>query len=128
MQITAPQNNDVTIGLTVFEADDATPQDCTGLTPVMYVKASQNSDDTRAVTLTLGTGLFWVEQNGGLLSAVLSHVLLPTAASTSGATGSAGGVFPADSGSGTGAGMSFLRSLAPLYDRSAVISLTVSGF
>jgi uncharacterized protein (TIGR03437 family) len=54
--------------------------------------------------------------------------LLPTAASTSGGTGSAGGVFPTDSGSGTGAGMSFLRSLAPLYDRSAVISLTVSGF
>jgi hypothetical protein len=78
-QITVPQNNDVTVGLTVLEEDDATAQDCTGLTPVMYVKASQNSDDTRAVTLTLGTGLFWVEQNGGLLTAVLSHVLLAAA-------------------------------------------------
>ena len=76
MQITVPQNNDVTVGLTVFEADDATPQDCTGLTPVMYVKAGQNSDDSHAVTLTVGAGLFWVEQNGGLLTAVLSHTLL----------------------------------------------------
>ena len=58
MQITVPQNNDVTVGLTVFEADDATPQDCTGLTPVMYVKAGQNSDDSHATMLGLGTGLF----------------------------------------------------------------------
>jgi uncharacterized protein (TIGR03437 family) len=36
--------------------------------------------------------------------------------------------FPTGSGSGTGVGMSFLRSLAPLYDRSAVITLSVSGF
>ena len=50
MQITVPQNNDVTVGLTVFEEDDATPQDCTGLTPVMTIKASQNSDDSHAVT------------------------------------------------------------------------------
>ena len=76
MQITVPQNNDVTVGLTVFEADDATPQDCTGLTPVMTIKASQNSDDSHAATLGIGTGLFWVEQNGGLLTAVLSHTLL----------------------------------------------------
>ena len=78
-QITVPQNNDVTVGLTVFEEDDATPQDCTGLTPVMYVKAGQNSDDSHATTLGLGTGLFWVEQNGGLLTAVPSHVLLDNA-------------------------------------------------
>jgi uncharacterized protein (TIGR03437 family) len=44
----------------------------------------------------------------------------------SGGTGSAG--FPIGSASGTGVGMSFLRSLAPLYDRSSVISLSVSGF
>jgi uncharacterized protein (TIGR03437 family) len=31
-------------------------------------------------------------------------------------------------GSGTGFAQTFLRSLAPLYDRSAVISLSVSGF
>jgi uncharacterized protein (TIGR03437 family) len=36
--------------------------------------------------------------------------------------------FPSDSGSGTGVGQSFLRSLAPLYDRSGVIALSVSGF
>jgi uncharacterized protein (TIGR03437 family) len=53
--------------------------------------------------------------------------LLPSAVSATGGTTS-GPVFPSDSGSGTGTGMSFLRTLAPLYDRSAVISLTVSGF
>jgi uncharacterized protein (TIGR03437 family) len=37
-------------------------------------------------------------------------------------------VFPTGSGSGSGVAMSFLRSLAPLYDRSALISLSVSGF
>jgi uncharacterized protein (TIGR03437 family) len=36
--------------------------------------------------------------------------------------------FPTGSGSGANVGMAFLRSLAPLYDRSAVISLSVSGF
>jgi uncharacterized protein (TIGR03437 family) len=36
--------------------------------------------------------------------------------------------FPTGSGSGASVTMSFLRSLAPLYDRSAVISLSVSGF
>ena len=39
-----------------------------------------------------------------------------------------GSGFPIGSASGTGVGMSFLRSLAPLYDRSSVISLSVSGF
>jgi len=36
--------------------------------------------------------------------------------------------FPIGSGSGAAVNMSFLRSLAPLFDRSAVISLSVSGF
>ena len=48
--------------------------------------------------------------------------LLPSNATSSGV------VFPIGSGSGANVGMSFLRSLAPLYDRSAVISLSVSGF
>ena len=43
-------------------------------------------------------------------------------------SGSTGVTFPIGSGSGANVGMSFLRSLAPLYDRSAVISLSVSGF
>ena len=47
--------------------------------------------------------------------------LLPSTAAT-------GVTFPTGSGSGANVGMSFLRSLAPLYDRSAVISLSVSGF
>ena len=53
--------------------------------------------------------------------------LLASAVSATGGTAS-GPVFPSDSGSGTGTGMSFLRTLAPLYDQSAVIALTVSGF
>jgi uncharacterized protein (TIGR03437 family) len=36
--------------------------------------------------------------------------------------------FPIGSASGANVGMSFLRSLAPLYDRSGIISLSVSGF
>jgi uncharacterized protein (TIGR03437 family) len=36
--------------------------------------------------------------------------------------------FPIGSGSGANVAMNFLRSLAPLYDRSAIISLSVSGF
>jgi uncharacterized protein (TIGR03437 family) len=52
---------------------------------------------------------------------------LPSAVSAAGST-TTGPTFPSDSGSGTGTGMSFLRTLAPLYDQSAVISLTVSGF
>jgi uncharacterized protein (TIGR03437 family) len=56
--------------------------------------------------------------------------LLPSL--SSGATGStaagsaAAGTIGA--GSGTGTGQNFVRTLAPLYDRSAVISLSVSGF
>jgi len=52
--------------------------------------------------------------------------LLATNASVS--TASAGPVFPTGSGSGANVLMSFQRTLAPLYDRSAVISLSVSGF
>src|ERR1019366_2264548 len=52
----------------------------------------------------------------------------PLLASATGAGAGAGSAtFPTGSRSGTGAGMSFLRSLAPLYDRSAVIALSVSG-
>ncbi len=50
--------------------------------------------------------------------------LVPLSAGTSPTTS----VFPTGSGSGANVSMSFVRSLAPLYDRSAVISLTVSGF
>ncbi|MCX6626214.1 MAG: hypothetical protein NTW28_01105, partial [Candidatus Solibacter sp.] len=50
--------------------------------------------------------------------------LLATGSATAGATAT----FPTGSGSGANVSMSFLRSLAPLYDRSAVISLSVSGF
>jgi uncharacterized protein (TIGR03437 family) len=42
--------------------------------------------------------------------------------------GNGGVTFPIGSGSGANVGMSFLRSLAPLTDRSGVISLSVSGF
>ncbi len=54
--------------------------------------------------------------------------LLASAASATGSAAAAGAVFPTGSASGAGVGMNFLRSLAPLYDRSAVISLSVSGF
>src|SRR5262249_1071804 len=52
----------------------------------------------------------------------------PLMAATTSTTGTAAAVnFPTGSGSGANTSMSFLRSLAPLYDRSAVISLSVSG-
>jgi uncharacterized protein (TIGR03437 family) len=51
--------------------------------------------------------------------------LLPLAGSSGSTTTSA---FPTGSGSGANVSMSFVRSLAPLYDRSAVIALSVSGF
>jgi uncharacterized protein (TIGR03437 family) len=55
--------------------------------------------------------------------------LLPLSAATgSGASTGAGATFPTGSGSGANVLMSFQRSLAPLYDRSAVIALSVSGF
>jgi uncharacterized protein (TIGR03437 family) len=43
-------------------------------------------------------------------------------------TSATGVTFPIGSGSGANVGMNFLRSLAPLYDRSGIISLSVSGF
>jgi uncharacterized protein (TIGR03437 family) len=53
----------------------------------------------------------------------------PLMAATTSTTGAAAATnFPTGSGSGANTSMSFLRSLAPLYDRSAVISLSVSGF
>jgi uncharacterized protein (TIGR03437 family) len=62
--------------------------------------------------------------------------LLPTAVvATTGSGSGAGAGAGAGSGqpgigtgSGTGVGQSFTRTLAPMYDRSAVISLSVSGF
>ena len=49
-------------------------------------------------------------------------------ASTGTTTTTAGPLFPTGSGSGANVTLSFIRSLAPLYDRSALISLSVSGF
>ena len=54
--------------------------------------------------------------------------LLPVSSAAAQSTGGSVATFPPDSGSGTGVGMNFIRSLAPLYDRSAIISLSVSGF
>jgi uncharacterized protein (TIGR03437 family) len=51
--------------------------------------------------------------------------LLPTAASASTASTTAPTV---GTGSATGTGQNFIRTLAPLYDRSAIISLSISGF
>jgi uncharacterized protein (TIGR03437 family) len=54
------------------------------------------------------------------------------AATATGSNGTAGTatapVFPTGSGSGANVALSFIRSLAPLYDRSGLISLSVSGF
>lgn len=69
-----------------------------------------------------------------LVEAPLLPNVVAAAPTAGAATGPAAGAatataaFPTGSGSGTGVGMSFLRSLAPLYDRSAVIALSVSGF
>ena len=68
-----------------------------------------------------------------LVEAPLLPVALGASAATSGTGASTGfsptsATFPIGSGSGTGVGMSFIRSLAPLYDRSGVISLSISGF
>jgi uncharacterized protein (TIGR03437 family) len=52
---------------------------------------------------------------------LVEAALLPLAAT-------AGATFPTGSGSGANVTMNFQRSLAPLYDRSAIISLSVSGF
>lgn len=55
--------------------------------------------------------------------------LLPAGgAAAAGSTTVAAGGFPTGSGSGANTAMNFQRTLAPLYDRSAVISLSVSGF
>jgi len=53
----------------------------------------------------------------------------PLVAVTTGTTtATTGPLFPTGSGSGANVALSFIRSLAPLYDRSALISLSVSGF
>jgi uncharacterized protein (TIGR03437 family) len=53
----------------------------------------------------------------------------PLSAVATATTGNAAATsFPTGSGSGANTSMSFIRSLAPLFDRSAVISLSVSGF
>jgi len=54
--------------------------------------------------------------------------LLPNAAAGSTGTGTTSSNFPTGSGSAANTMMSFTRTLAPLNNRSAVISLTVSGF
>ena len=54
--------------------------------------------------------------------------LSASAAATTTTGSTAATNFPTGSGSGANTTMSFIRSLAPLYDRSAVISLSVSGF
>ena len=52
--------------------------------------------------------------------------LVPTIVVAATGTGALGGAIGA--GSGMGTGQSFIRTLAPLYDRSAIIALSVSGF
>lgn len=71
--LTVPQRNDAGVALSVFEADGVTAQDCTGLVPVMTVKSSRDTDDSRAVTLGIGSGLTWVAQSQGTLTALLDH-------------------------------------------------------
>jgi uncharacterized protein (TIGR03437 family) len=63
---------------------------------------------------------------------VEAPLVAATATGSTGSTGttstSTGPVFPTGSGSGANVTLSFIRSLAPLYDRSGLISLSVSGF
>jgi uncharacterized protein (TIGR03437 family) len=67
-----------------------------------------------------------------MVEAAVLPSLAAASSSTTGGSGSSGGssgvTFPPDSGSGTGVGQYFVRAVAPLYDRSAVVALTVSGF
>jgi uncharacterized protein (TIGR03437 family) len=64
-----------------------------------------------------------------LVEAPLVAALATGSTGANGTTGSAAApVFPTGSGSGANVALSFIRSLAPLYDRSALISLSVSGF
>lgn len=73
--ITVPQGNDVTVALSVTQADGS-PQDLTGLTPVMVVKPSAYAEDTSGTTLGAGTGLSVVSAAAGTLSALLPRTLL----------------------------------------------------
>ncbi len=54
--------------------------------------------------------------------------VVAASASASGSAAAATSTFPIGVGSGASVTMSFMRTLAALYDRSAVISLSVSGF
>jgi uncharacterized protein (TIGR03437 family) len=64
-----------------------------------------------------------------LVEAPLVAALATGSTGANGTTGTATApVFPTGSGSGANVALSFIRSLAPLYDRSALISLSVSGF
>ncbi|MEO8372468.1 MAG: hypothetical protein ABI806_24995, partial [Candidatus Solibacter sp.] len=67
----------------------------------------------------------------GKPTSLVEAPLLPNAAAGSSGTGTGtttASNFPTGSGSGANTTMSFMRTLAPLNDRSAVISLSVSGF
>lgn len=75
--LSVTQDNDVTVDLAVFEQDGTTPQDLTGLTLSMLIKASSTAPDSAAVaTLTVGAGLTLVSAPGGTLTAFLPHTLL----------------------------------------------------
>ena len=67
--LTVPQANDVTVNLTVVQADGSTPQPLGSYTPVMVVKASQYAPDASGTTLAVGTGLTVVSPSGGTLTA-----------------------------------------------------------
>ena len=70
----------------------------------------------------------------GSATRMVEAPIVPAAAVASTAGGGAAtgtsttSAFPADARSGAGVSMSFMRTLAAMYDRSAVISLSVSGF
>ena len=70
------QGNDVTVDLSVFEEDGATPQDLTGLTPQLLVKDSQYDADATATVFTVGAGLTITNLTLGLLTALLPRTLL----------------------------------------------------
>jgi hypothetical protein len=78
--LTVLQANDVAVNLAVLEEDGVTAQNCTGLTPVMVIKAGRWAGDTDpgTVELTTATGLAWTAQTAGTLTATLTHALLAT--------------------------------------------------
>lgn len=70
------QNNDATVDLDVTEADGTTPQDLTGLTMSMLIKASDSAPDSTAVVLTSGSGLTVTDVTGGTVTALLTEAML----------------------------------------------------